>query len=80
MNWIAWQPWRKPVMLLVLMVVLIIVITYAHDRGDIADNLTDVIKTLIYVCIGGYFGTSSVEAIKGHQPPKEDPPKLDNEE
>ena len=52
-------------MLFTLMVVLIIVLSYVKMKADLPPNLTDVIKVLIYVCIGGYFGTSSIEAING---------------
>ena len=50
-------------MLFTLMVVLIIVLAYVKVKADLPPNLTDVLKVLIYVCIGGYFGTSSIEAI-----------------
>ena len=52
-------------MLFTLMVVLIIVLAYVKVKADLPPNLTDVLKVLIYVCIGGYFGTSSIEAING---------------
>ena len=52
-------------MLFTLMVVLIIVLAYVKLKADLPPNLTDVLKVLIYVCIGGYFGTSSIEAING---------------
>ena len=52
-------------MLFTLMVVLIIVLSYVKLKADLPPNLTDVLKVLIYVCIGGYFGTSSIEAING---------------
>ena len=65
LDWISAQPWRKPVMLFTLMVVLVIVLSYVKLKADLPPNLTDVLKVLIYVCIGGYFGTSSIEAING---------------
>ena len=65
LDWISAQPWRKPVMLFTLMVVLVIVRSYVKLKADLPPNLTDVLKVLIYVCIGGYFGTSSIEAING---------------
>ena len=52
-------------MLFTLMVVLIIVLSYVKFKADLPPNITDVLKVLIYVCIGGYFGTSSIEAING---------------
>ena len=70
-------------MLFTLMVVLIIVLSYVKVKADLPPNLTDVLKVLIYVCIGGYLGTSSIEAINVPKNPTEtnsNTPEVETEE
>lgn len=64
MNW-AVLPVRKPLAVGAAFFVAIVVYWHTLAGTDIPPGTADVMKTLIYVCVGGYAATSAYETTKG---------------
>ena len=76
-KWPGWYaiPARKPLAVISFSLVAVIAVYCTITGSDLPPNISEVVKWTVLVCVGGYTGTSTIEAIKSPELTLEEPKK-----